>query len=228
MADTIPDWNLQQAAVILRRSSSYLQLELLINTQKGCGLAAGGGTPLEPQVQFGFSTAHDLNRNAGFNREGTDQSGVESLVEAAAAHKSCPSPPPVLYDRRAHSQYQRGRLLGEGSFPKYYEVTTPTTDRLAAKVVPKASLKSTEQKNKVRDDITASTMVQKHVIMFFRNIHRHAQKGAARLTELEVRYYMWQRLNALRYMHGRNIIHRDVKFGNLFLDKDMNMKVGDF
>ncbi|KAJ3050871.1 Cell cycle serine/threonine-protein kinase cdc5/MSD2, partial [Rhizophlyctis rosea] len=53
-------------------------------------------------------------------------------------------------------------------------------------------------------------------------------KKRRRLTELEVRFYMWQLLDALRYMHGRNIIHRDVKLGNLFLTKDMGLKLGDF
>jgi serine/threonine protein kinase len=29
-------------------------------------------------------------------------------------------------------------------------------------------------------------------------------------------------------MHDNNVIHRDLKLGNLFLDGHMNVKVGDF
>lgn len=48
------------------------------------------------------------------------------------------------------------------------------------------------------------------------------------LTEAEVRFYTIQIAGAIKYMHGKGIIHRDLKMGNIFLDKQMNAKVGDF
>lgn len=44
----------------------------------------------------------------------------------------------------------------------------------------------------------------------------------------EVRRLTIQLCGAIKYMHTRNVIHRDLKMGNLFLDKDMNLKIGDF
>ena len=44
----------------------------------------------------------------------------------------------------------------------------------------------------------------------------------------EVRRFTIQICGAIKYMHTRNVIHRDLKMGNLFLDKDMNIKLGDF
>lgn len=52
-------------------------------------------------------------------------------------------------------------------------------------------------------------------------------KRRKRLTEPEAAYFMKQLVEATRYMHSVNVIHRDLKLGNLFLDSDMNIKVGD-
>jgi serine/threonine protein kinase len=52
-------------------------------------------------------------------------------------------------------------------------------------------------------------------------------KRRKRYTEAEVRYYLVQLIGACGYMHKTNVIHRDLKLGNLFLDGEMNLKVGD-
>jgi tRNA A-37 threonylcarbamoyl transferase component Bud32 len=48
------------------------------------------------------------------------------------------------------------------------------------------------------------------------------------VTEPEVRFWTVQMAGGIKYMHGKGIIHRDLKMGNIFLDKDMNIKIGDF
>ena len=49
-----------------------------------------------------------------------------------------------------------------------------------------------------------------------------------RLTEPEARFFMVQIIGATRYIHSLQILHRDLKLGNFFLDANMNVKVGDF
>jgi len=48
------------------------------------------------------------------------------------------------------------------------------------------------------------------------------------LQEKEARKYFIQLLSALEYLHGQNIVHRDIKLENLLLDDEFNLKVCDF
>ena len=48
------------------------------------------------------------------------------------------------------------------------------------------------------------------------------------LTEPEVRYFMHQAVQGIKDLHCQKIIHRDLKLGNLFLNNDMEIRIGDF
>ena len=65
------------------------------------------------------------------------------------------------------------------------------------------------------------------------------------LTEPEVRYYLKQTLLSVKYLHDEKVrinitcihtfnvyyiqvIHRDLKLGNLFLNDNLDVKLGDF
>ena len=48
------------------------------------------------------------------------------------------------------------------------------------------------------------------------------------LSPPEVRRLAIQICGALHYMHTRLVIHRDLKMGNIFMDKNMMPKIGDF
>lgn len=52
-------------------------------------------------------------------------------------------------------------------------------------------------------------------------------KRRKRLSECEAAYFGEQLLEAVKYLHSNLVIHRDLKLGNLFLDRHMKMKVGD-
>lgn len=49
-----------------------------------------------------------------------------------------------------------------------------------------------------------------------------------RYSEPEARFYLTQLVGACDYMHANSVIHRDLKLGNLMLDENMDLRVGDF
>lgn len=53
-------------------------------------------------------------------------------------------------------------------------------------------------------------------------------KRRKRLHEVETRYYIYQLVRGIEYVHSRKVIHRDLKLGNLFLTDSMGLKIGDF
>ena len=54
------------------------------------------------------------------------------------------------------------------------------------------------------------------------------QKRRKAITEMEARYFLKQIVESCIYLHNRNIIHRDLKLSNVFINDAMQIKVGDF
>lgn len=53
------------------------------------------------------------------------------------------------------------------------------------------------------------------------------QKGP--LEELLVRKFTWQMLIGVEFLHGKGIIHKDIKGANVLLDgQQQNIKLADF
>ncbi|ELU10585.1 hypothetical protein CAPTEDRAFT_53207, partial [Capitella teleta] len=59
------------------------------------------------------------------------------------------------------------------------------------------------------------------------DLHRiiHSQQP---LTEEHVRYFFYQLLRGLKYIHSANVIHRDLKPSNLLVNENCELKIGDF
>lgn len=154
--------------------------------------------------------------------------------------------------RRKHglpARYQKGRFLGKGGFAKCYEVQDMESKEVfAAKIVSKASIVKPRAHAKLRSEIAIHRSLDHDKVVKFYDYFEDSEhvyimlevcpnqtlnefmrrRPAKRLSEPEAMFYIYDLVMALQYLHQRRVIHRDLKLGNLFLDEEMRLKVGDF
>lgn len=68
--------------------------------------------------------------------------------------------------------------------------------------------------------------VKMDLFLFQSLMELHKRRKA--ITEPETRYFVKQVILACQYLHNNKVIHRDLKLGNLFLNDEMEIKIGDF
>ncbi|OQR75194.1 serine/threonine-protein kinase PLK1-like [Tropilaelaps mercedesae] len=148
------------------------------------------------------------------------------MDKARAAKVPLPPLPADSILRNGNEQYMLGRFLG--------------------KVVHKTMLTKPHQKEKMLQEIRIHRKLShKFVVKFFshfedtENVYvllelctrrslMEVLKRRGRLTYQETRYFMYQLLDGVSYLHNIKIIHRDLKLGNLFLTGDIQLRIGDF
>ncbi|KAI0090477.1 kinase-like domain-containing protein [Irpex rosettiformis] len=185
------------------------------------------GTPPKPQQQPAVNPA-------------------EPPLRRQNAKVAAPSPPRVIVDKSRSLQLTRLKLLGEGGFARVYEVRDRHGVHCAVKVVTNPSLQTVKAKTKLYAEIKIHrSLTHPNIVQFqecfddSENVYMTlelCQNGSLmdilrrrkQFTEPEARFFMVQLVGACHYMHNHQVIHRDLKLGNIMLDSKMNIKVGDF
>lgn len=161
--------------------------------------------------------------------------------------KPSDSIPEVVLNPATQKKYLKGRFLGKGGFAKCYELTDCDTKQMfAGKIVPKSLLQKPHQKEKMTQEIFIhKSLKHKHIVGFNgffedddnvyillelcrRRSLMELHKRRKTVTEPEARYFLHQIALACDHLHKMSIIHRDLKLGNLFLNDEMEIKIGDF
>ena len=138
--------------------------------------------------------------------------------------------------------YQKGQLLGKGGFSYCYKCLDLKEQKIYAlkelknedvsrnEIEIHKSLKHNNivsYKDSIIDNDTVYIIVEfcenKDLASFFGE-----NKKRKNLKEIEVQYFILQIIHALKYLHKRRIVHRDLKPGNIFLNKNLEVKIGDF
>ncbi|KAF3446227.1 hypothetical protein FNV43_RR11406 [Rhamnella rubrinervis] len=150
----------------------------------------------------------------------------------------------------AKGQWQKGKLIGRGTFGSVYEATNIETGALCAmKEVdlipddPKSAecIKQLEQEIKVLQHLKhpnivqyyGSEIVDDHFYIYLEYVHpgsinKYVREHCGAITECVVRNFTRHILLGLAYLHSTKTIHRDIKGANLLVDNLGTVKLADF
>ncbi|KAJ5766139.1 uncharacterized protein N7511_003755 [Penicillium nucicola] len=171
-----------------------------------------------------------------------------SAQPKSSSAKNHAEPPPsvVSEPEDGGERYSIGAFLGKGGFAVCYEGALARNGRVYAMKVVKSQMPQKKMEEKFRTELQIhSKMRHPFVVQFYRafafesstyvvlelcpngSVMDMVRKRRC-LSLPEVRRFMIQLCAAVKYLHKRFVAHRDLKMGNLFLDHNMNIKVGDF
>ncbi|KAL0266098.1 UNVERIFIED_CONTAM: hypothetical protein PYX00_011814 [Menopon gallinae] len=138
-------------------------------------------------------------------------------------------------------------LLGRGAFAQCYLATIENGEEYAIKVVKLSEIKNTKLREKLDSEISIhQSLNSPHIVKMYRSFRdseflymvlEYCKNGGMdallkrhkSFSEQQVRVFTTQILDALEYLHeAKQVVHRDLKLGNLFLDNNNNIKLGDF
>ncbi|KAL4925516.1 uncharacterized protein BDV17DRAFT_272085 [Aspergillus undulatus] len=201
------------------------------------------------------STNQKIKPKASMERKVLDKNAAAAAGAAAnaapkassSAKNHAPPPPALILEPGDDGErYSTGAFLGKGGFAICYEGTLLRNGRVFAMKVVKSEMTQKKMQEKFRTELQIhSKMRHPHIVGFHRafafdqciyvvlelcpngSVMDMVRKRRC-LSLPEVRRLMIQLCGAVKYLHKRNVAHRDLKMGNLFLDRNMDIKVGDF
>ncbi|KAI9806963.1 MAG: Cell cycle serine/threonine-protein kinase cdc5/MSD2 [Piccolia ochrophora] len=186
----------------------------------------------------------------------TERKTLRTQSNGAKKVETHPDEPPEIVYEPLDAKPGKGRkyrhqsYLGKGGFAKCYEYkyideASAREQRYALKVV-RTTMPHAKMAEKFKTELQIHSKMRHPNIVEFHRAFTYLDntyivlelctnasmmemvKRRRMLTDEEIRRYTIQTCGAIKYMHDKGVVHRDLKMGNLFLDENMNVKVGDF
>ena len=200
----------------------------------------------------------DLSNSSSLMEDETHPSLSESGRVAASGRDKTPTPVASTHERKPSLGKQRFNAdnivkkerVGRGTFGDVFRgIDTSTGNEVAIKEIVVAQDAGRDLEKQIHTLEREIRVMQKldhpNTVKYF-GAKRHCDalhiymeyvrggtlasllRSKGPLSEFEARNFTTQLLNGLAYLHGRSIIHRDLKGDNLFVDEKGSLKVGDF
>ncbi|KAI9091116.1 hypothetical protein DFS34DRAFT_584707, partial [Phlyctochytrium arcticum] len=145
-------------------------------------------------------------------------------------------------------RWQQGKFLGGGSFGSVYmAINLETADLMAVKEIRFKDVTSIEAlQRSIKDEMNVLQLLHHPNIIEYYGVEVHRDKlyifmeycphsvasllehGGRFGDEMVVKVYAKQMLKGLEYLHGKGIVHRDVKPANTLLGQEGDIKFVDF
>lgn len=211
-------------------------------------LAVDDDAPSAEKPPSNSKTRHSISFTASPRRSSFSGSTGEASPSSSGSGtlRRLPDDPIPLRDEMLSQSLNGWELkekLGEGSFGKVFKAQHRDTAELAAvKIVPA----ETDTGEVAREIKTLKECISTNIVRYYDSFtldHElwiimefcagsslsdimEARKRC--LTEAQIAAAVAGTIEGLRYLHGRNLIHRDVKAGNLLLSDQGIIKLADF
>ena len=142
--------------------------------------------------------------------------------------------------------YAEVRVLGEGSFGKALLCRRKQDRKLVVvKQIRVSSLSDSEKADAIREASVLASLDHPFIVKYYDSFEENGMffivmeycdggdlakmiQTSALLSEAEVLHIFVQIVLAIKYIHDKKILHRDLKCQNIFLTKDGTVKLGDF
>ena len=171
----------------------------------------------------------------------TDQENLISYIKKfKQKHKK--------YPKTKLNFYKYGRLLGKGAFGKVNLSLHVLTGKLVAiKSINKQNLKKKSKREKILLETNIMKKINKcpFIVKIYETYETTQHfcivmeyicagdllnfiKKRTKLPEQTAKFIFKQIIIAIKYIHSKNIIHRDIKLDNILIDLDNKIKICDF